>query len=152
MVKTKKSRWSYLAALGLSVGLALAVGAAVMALAGYDPGSAYGALLRGATGCESIGEFFTAAFTKRQFGNTLEYTMVLCLTGLACGFGRRGWASSTWAARASCTWGPLPRSIVGARLTGGYALAGPAPWPLPGRPLPQGAVYAWIPGGAEGAS
>ena len=55
MVKTKKSRWSYLAALGLSVGLALAVGAAVMALAGYDPGSAYGALLRGATGCESIG-------------------------------------------------------------------------------------------------
>lgn len=89
MVKTKKSRWSYLAALGLSVGLALAVGAAVMALAGYDPGSAYGALLRGATGCESIGEFFTAAFTKRQFGNTLEYTMVLCLTGLACALGAR---------------------------------------------------------------
>lgn len=90
MVKTKKSRWSYLAALGLSVGLALAVGAAVMALAGYDPGSAYGALLRGATGCESIGEFFTAAFTKRQFGNTLEYTMVLCLTGLGLRLGRAG--------------------------------------------------------------
>ena len=76
MAKLRKSRWSSLAALGLSVGLALAVGAAIMALAGYNPAAAYGALLRGATGCESLGEFFTAAFTKRQFGNTLEYTMV----------------------------------------------------------------------------
>ena len=72
MAKLRKSRWSSLAALGLSVGLALAVGAAIMALAGYNPAAAYGALLRGATGCESLGEFFTAAFTKRQFGNTAE--------------------------------------------------------------------------------
>lgn len=35
--------------LALSVFLALGVGAVIMALAGYDPLAAYGALLRGAT-------------------------------------------------------------------------------------------------------
>lgn len=108
MAKLRKSRWSSLAALGLSVGLALAVGAAIMALAGYNPAAAYGALLRGATGCESLGEFFTAAFTKRQFGNTLEYTMVLCLTGLGLRPGRAG--------------GHLQRGRRGPVVSGGHCL------------------------------
>ena len=143
MVKTKKSRWSYLAALGLSVGLALAVGAAVMALAGYDPGSAYGALLRGATGCESIGEFFTAAFTKRQFGNTLEYTMVLCLTGLACALGARVGIFNV---------GGEGQLYLGAIVSAylGVLLTGCSPWlAIPVAALgaiAAGGFYAWIPG------
>ena len=142
MVKTKKSRWSYLAALGLSVGLALAVGAAVMALAGYDPGSAYGALLRGATGCESIGEFFTAAFTKRQFGNTLEYTMVLCLTGLACALGARVGIFNV---------GGEGQLYLGAIVSAylGVLLTGCSPWlaiPVAAlAPLPQGAFMPGFP-------
>ena len=138
MVKTKKSRWSYLAALGLSVGLALAVGAAVMALAGYDPGSAYGA-----TGCESIGEFFTAAFTKRQFGNTLEYTMVLCLTGLACALGARVGIFNV---------GGEGQLYLGAIVSAylGVLLTGCSPWlAIPVAALgaiAAGGFYAWIPG------
>ena len=92
--------------LALSVFLALGVGAVIMALAGYDPLAAYGALLRGATGCESLGEFFTSALTKRQFGNTLEYTMVLCLTSAFCSpavrpgwpFRQRLWERLRWGA------------------------------------------------------
>lgn len=143
MAKLRKSRWSSLAALGLSVGLALAVGAAIMALAGYNPAAAYGALLRGATGCESLGEFFTAAFTKRQFGNTLEYTMVLCLTGLGLRPGRAG--------------GHLQRGRRGPVVSGGHCLglhrrsAGRLlPWlVIPAAALgaiAAGGIYAWIPG------
>ena len=57
MAKLRKSRWSSLAALGLSVGLALAVGAAIMALAGYNPAAAYGALLRGRPAARASGSF-----------------------------------------------------------------------------------------------
>ena len=89
MAQKKKPNWGYFASLALSVGLALAAGAIIMWAAGYNPVEAYGALLQGATGCDTIGEFFTELFTKRQFGNTLEYTMVLALTGLACALGAR---------------------------------------------------------------
>ncbi len=85
----RKIDWSYGASLGASVVLALLVGAAIMAVTGYDPMEAYAAMAKGATGCESIGEFFTAALIKRQFGNTIEYAMVLFLTGLACALGAR---------------------------------------------------------------
>ena len=143
MAKLRKSRWSSLAALGLSVGLALAVGAAIMALAGYNPAAAYGALLRGATGCESLGEFFTAAFTKRQFGNTLEYTMVLCLTGLACALGARVGIFNV---------GGEGQLYLGAIVSAyiGVLLAGCSPWlVIPAAALgaiAAGGIYAWIPG------
>ena len=85
----RKIDWSYLISLAASVIFALLVGALIMLVTGRDPVAAYTELVRGATGCKSIGEFFTAAFTKRQFGNTIEYAMVLFLTGLACALGAR---------------------------------------------------------------
>ncbi|MBR2048539.1 MAG: ABC transporter permease [Oscillospiraceae bacterium] len=85
----RKFDWSYALSLGLAVTLALFLGGVIMALTGHDPIAAYRELLRGATGCSSLGEFLTSAFTKRQFGNTIEYAMVLFLTGLACALGAR---------------------------------------------------------------
>lgn len=84
-----KIDWGYFLTLAAAVILALLVGAGIMAITGHDPVEAYGALVQGATGCQSVGEFLTSAFTKRQFGNTLEYAMVLFLTGLACALGAR---------------------------------------------------------------
>ena len=85
----RKIDWSYFLTLFGAVVLALLVGAGIMLLTGHDPLAAYSELVKGATGCESIGEFFTSAFRKRQFGNTIEYAMVLYLTGLACALGAR---------------------------------------------------------------
>lgn len=85
----RKIDWSYLISLLVSLVLALGVGAGIMALTGHDPWTAYGELLKGATGCDNLGEFFTGIWTKRQFGNTMEYAMVLFLTGLACAIGAR---------------------------------------------------------------
>lgn len=85
----RKIDWSYFLTLFAAVLLALLVGAGIMLITGHDPLMAYSELVKGATGCESIGEFFTSAFKKRQFGNTLEYAMVLYLTGLACALGAR---------------------------------------------------------------
>ena len=84
----KKIDWGYLLSLFLALTLALALGGVIMALAGHNPFRAYGELLKGATGLKSFGEI-GSIFTKRQFGNTLEYAMVLYLTGLACAIGAR---------------------------------------------------------------
>ena len=67
----------YLGALALSVVLALAVGAVIMLLAGFDPLEAYAAMLRGVFGA------------PRHIGDALQYAMVLCLCGLACVIGSR---------------------------------------------------------------
>lgn len=141
--KKKKLDWSYLLSLLLSVGLALAVGAVVMALAGYNPITAYGELLKGATGCQSVGEFFTALFTKRQFGNTLEYTMVLCLTGLACALGARVGIFNV-GGEGQLYLGAIVSAYIGALMTGC------SPWlTIPAAALGAivaGGFYAWIPG------
>lgn len=84
----KKIDWGYLLSLFLALTLALALGGVIMALAGHNPFRAYGELVKGATGLKSFGEI-GKIFTKRQFGNTLEYAMVLYLTGLACAIGAR---------------------------------------------------------------
>lgn len=85
----RKIDWSYFLTLAAAVILALLVGAGIMLITGHDPVAAYTELLRGATGCKNLGEVFTSLFTKRQFGNTVEYAMVLFLTGLACALGAR---------------------------------------------------------------
>ena len=85
----RKIDWGYFASLAASVALALLVGAVIMLVTGHDPIAAYKAMIQGATGCETAGELFTQLFTKRQFGNTIEYAMVLFLTGLACALGAR---------------------------------------------------------------
>ncbi len=77
MDKLKKLNWGYLGSLAVSVLLAFAIGAAILAVAGFDPLRAYAAMAEGA---------FSSA---RHIGDLLEYAMVLCLTGLACVLGSR---------------------------------------------------------------
>ena len=84
----KKIDWGYFVSLTLALVLALTAGGIIMALAGHNPFDAYGELLKGATGLKSFGQI-GQLFAKRQFGNTIEYAMVLFLTGLACAIGAR---------------------------------------------------------------
>ena len=84
----KKIDTGYLLSLTLALVLALVLGGIIMAVTGHDPFEAYAELCRGATGLKSLGEI-GSLFSKRQFGNTIEYAMVLFLTGLACAIGAR---------------------------------------------------------------
>ena len=84
----RKIDWGYLLSLTLAVVLALTVGAVIMAVTGHNPFHAYGELVKGATGLNSLSEL-PALLYRRQFGNTMEYAMVLFLTGLACAIGAR---------------------------------------------------------------
>ncbi|HIR64287.1 MAG TPA: ABC transporter permease [Candidatus Faecousia faecigallinarum] len=143
MAQKKKPNWGYFASLALSVGLALAAGAIIMWAAGYNPVEAYGALLQGATGCDTIGEFFTELFTKRQFGNTLEYTMVLALTGLACALGARAGIFNV-GGEGQLYLGAIVSAYIGVLLSGCSAwLAIPA---AALGAMAVGGAYAWIPG------
>ena len=139
----KKINWGYFGSLILSVVLALAVGAAIMAATGYDPLNAYHELFRGATGCDNLGQVFTGLFTKRQFGNTVEYAMVLFLTGLACAVGARAGIFNV---------GGEGQLYLGAIVSAyiGVVLNGLSPWiVIPVAALgamAAGALYAWVPG------
>ena len=139
----KKINWGYFGSLILSVVLALAVGAAIMAATVYDPLNAYHELFRGATGCDNLGQVFTGLFTKRQFGNTVEYAMVLFLTGLACAVGARAGIFNV---------GGEGQLYLGAIVSAyiGVVLNGLSPWiVIPVAALgamAAGALYAWIPG------
>ena len=139
----KKINWGYFGSLILSVVLALAVCAAIMAATGYDPLNAYHELFRGATGCDNLGQVFTGLFTKRQFGNTVEYAMVLFLTGLACAVGARAGIFNV---------GGEGQLYLGAIVSAyiGVVLNGLSPWiVIPVAALgamAAGALYAWIPG------
>ena len=84
----KKLDYGYFVSLTLALLLALTLGGIIMALAGHNPFQAYAELCKGATGLKSLGEI-GQLFGKRQFGNTIEYAMVLFLTGLACAIGAR---------------------------------------------------------------
>lgn len=84
----KKLDYGYFVSLTLALLLALTLGGIIMALAGHNPFQAYAELCKGATGLKSLGEI-GQLFSKRQFGNTIEYAMVLFLTGLACAIGAR---------------------------------------------------------------
>ncbi len=139
----RKIDWGYFVSLGLSVVLALVVGGIIMAISGHDPLKAYGALCKGATGCGSIGEFFTQLFTKRQFGNTVEYAMVLFLTGLACAIGAKVGIFNV---------GGEGQLYLGAIVSAyvGVLLAGFSPWlviPVAAiSAMAVGGFYAYIPG------
>ena len=73
----KKRNLRYLVSLVVSIVLAFVIGAGILALSGFDPLEAYGAMLSGA---------FDSA---RHVGDFLEYAMVLCICGLACVLGAR---------------------------------------------------------------
>ncbi len=61
----------YLISLSASILIALAIGAVLMAVTGFDPVEGYGAMFKGAFG------------SMRVFGNTVTKAVCLCLTGLA---------------------------------------------------------------------
>jgi len=138
----KKIDWGYLLSLAASVALALIVGAVIMAAAGHNPFSAYRELMRGATGIDSISQI-GQMFGKRQFGNTIEYAMVLFLTGLACAIGARVGIFNV---------GGEGQLYLGAIVSAylGVVLVGQAPWlVIPAAAVAAMAVggfYAWIPG------
>ena len=73
----KKLNLRYLVSLLISIVLAFIIGAGILALSGFSPLKAYGAMLSGA---------FDSA---RHVGDFLEYAMVLCICGLACVLGAR---------------------------------------------------------------
>jgi simple sugar transport system permease protein len=77
-MKTHKGfQWGYLLSLGISILLAFAIGAVILAISGHNPAQAYLAMLNG-------------AFSNlRHVGDFLEYAMVLCICGLACVLGAR---------------------------------------------------------------
>jgi len=62
---------AYLASLVLSILAALIIGGILMAVTGYNPFEAYGAMIHGVFG------------SVRVFGNTIAKMITLCLTGLA---------------------------------------------------------------------
>lgn len=139
----RKIDWGYFLSLGLSIALALLVGAVIMAATGHNPLTAYAELCKGATGCGSIGELFTSLFTKRQFGNTIEYAMVLFLTGLACAIGARVGIFNV-GGEGQLYLGAIVSAYIGVVLTGCSA------WiviPLAALgAMAAGGFYAWIPG------
>ena len=127
----KKINWGYLGSLCISVLLAFAIGAAILAAAGFSPLQAYGAMIDGA---------FSNA---RHVGDWLEYAMVLCLTGLACVLGSRVGIFNVGGEGQL-----LLGAVVGCQV--GVWLNGYSPWiVLPAAALgamATGALYALIPG------
>lgn len=127
----KRFNVGYLVALLISLSVALLIGAAILAISGHNPLTAYRALLGGA---------FSNA---RHIGDMLEYAMVLCLCGLACDIGSRvgifnvggegqlllgaifAAQIGVWLSSVSA-WIAIPAAALGAMLVGGF--------------------YAWIPG------
>ncbi len=139
----RKIDWSYFVSLAAAIILALLVGAAIMGATGHNPWEAYRELVRGATGCKSWGEFFTALFTKRQFGNTIEYAMVLFLTGLACAIGARVGIFNV-GGEGQLYLGAIISAYIGTKLTGVSPLVA-IPVAAIGA-MAVGGFYAWIPG------
>ena len=138
----KKIDWGYLLSLTLALVLALAVGAIIMAVTGHNPIEAYTELVKGATGLKSFGEI-GQLFGKRQFGNTIEYAMVLFLTGLACAIGARVGIFNVGGE------GQLYLGAIFSAYTGVLLADMPAIVAIPAAALVAMAVggfYAWIPG------
>ena len=138
----KKIDYGYLLSLTLALVLALTLGGVIMALAGHNPLQAYAELCKGATGLKSFGEI-GQIFTKRQFGNTIEYAMVLFLTGLACAIGARVGIFNV-GGEGQLYLGAIVSAYLGVVLTGLPALV-----VIPAAALgamAAGGFYAWIPG------
>ena len=138
----KKIDYGYLLSLTLALVLALTLGGVIMALAGHNPLQAYAELCKGATGLKSFGEI-GQLFTKRQFGNTIEYAMVLFLTGLACAIGARVGIFNV-GGEGQLYLGAIVSAYLGVVLTGLPALV-VIPVAALGA-MAAGGFYAWIPG------
>ena len=138
----KKFDYGYLLSLTLALVLALTLGGIIMALAGHNPFRAYVELCKGATGLKSFGEI-GQLFAKRQFGNTVEYAMVLFLTGLACAIGARVGIFNV-GGEGQLYLGAIVSAYVGVVLTNLPAMV---VIPLAAlSAMAVGGFYAWIPG------
>jgi simple sugar transport system permease protein len=138
----KKIDTGYLLSLTLALVLALTLGGIIMALAGHNPFQAYGELLKGATGLKSFGEI-GQLFGKRQFGNTVEYAMVLYLTGLACAIGARVGIFNV-GGEGQLYLGAIVSAYIGVKLTNLPPVI-VIPAAAVGA-MAVGGFYAWIPG------
>ena len=138
----KKLDSGYLLSLVLALVLALTLGGIIMALAGHNPFQAYAELCKGATGLKSFGEI-GQIFHKRQFGNTIEYAMVLFLTGLACAIGARVGIFNV-GGEGQLYLGAIVSAYLGVVLTNLPAII-VIPLAALGA-MAAGGFYAWIPG------
>ena len=142
-MKKRNIDWGYFISLASAMVLALVVGGVIMALTGHDPMEAYKALVQGATGCSSWREFLTQLFTKRQFGNTIEYAMVLFLKGMACALGARVGIFNV-GGEGQLYLGAIVSAYIGVKLTGSSPVLAIAVAALGA--MAVGGFYAWIPG------
>ena len=127
----KRKNISYLISLSVSIVLALAIGALVLALTGYSPARAYGEMLRGA---------FSNA---RHIGDTLEYAMVLCICALACIVGAKAGIFNV-GGEGQLLLGAIVAAQIGVVLKGHSAWLA-IPCAILGA-MAMGAAYAFIPG------
>lgn len=143
--KTKKRPGrdrGYLLSLLISVLAALLVGAGIMALAGQNPLTGYGALLKGALGSPRDILAGTSG-ALRPLANTLAKSMTLCLTGLATAVAARAGIFNV-GGEGQLYLGAVASAYLGARLSGQS--------PLLALPLcflaaiAAGGLYAFIPG------
>ena len=132
----------YLLSLACAVALALLVGALIMLVTGHDPLAAYGELVKGATGCSSWADVLHI-FSKRQFGNTIEYAMVLFLTGLACAIGARVGIFNV-GGEGQLYLGAIVSAYIGAQMAGRSPFFVVIVAALGA--MAVGGFYAWIPG------
>lgn len=121
----------YLAALLLSVVLALALGGIIMAASGHDPIEGYSLMLQGAFG------------KPRLIGDTLAKSATLCLTGLATAIAAQAGIFNV-GGEGQLYLGAMASAIVGAKLTGVSPLIG-VPLCLLAA-MAAGGLYAWVPG------
>ena len=126
-----KKRISYLISLGVSIALALLIGALVLALSGYSPLRAYGEMLRGALG------------SMRHIGDTLEYAMVLCICALACIVGAKAGIFNV-GGEGQLLLGAIVAAQIGVRMAGQSAWLA-IPCAMLGA-MGMGAAYAFLPG------
>lgn len=125
-----KNRIQYLVSLFVSVALAMAVGAVIMAVTGHNPWEGYVSLFKGALS------------NNRGLGNTLYKSMQLCITGLATAIASQAGIFNV-GGEGQMFLGALASAYVGAQLTG------VSPWiAIPAcllASIAAGAFYAWIP-------
>ena len=126
----RKNQLEYLLALGMSVLLALLLGAGIMLASGHDPIQGYTLMFEGAFG------------TQRAIGNTLAKSATLCLTGLATAVAAQAGIFNV-GGEGQLYLGAMASAIVGAKLVGLSPLIG-VPLCLLAA-MVAGGIYAWIP-------
>lgn len=126
----RKNQLEYLLALGMSVLLALLLGAGIMLASGHDPIQGFTLMFEGAFG------------TQRAIGNTLAKSATLCLTGLATAVAAQAGIFNV-GGEGQLYLGAMASAIVGAKLAGLSPLIG-VPLCLLAA-MVAGGIYAWIP-------